>query len=131
MHYSQTNRHKRMALNIFLDRNAKRHYPKPLSQNMEQKNHGMYSVTGLYAPAGEVIKVEISEQDMNTTGGIIIHIGQALYNSKANNIWLQKGQMQRFPVILNTMVVLGMQQQHQLRQMGHKEIRCFGCFHML
>ena len=68
-------------------------------------SHGMYSVTGLYAPAGEVIKVEISEQDMNTTGGIIIHIGQALYNSKANNIWLQKGQMQRFPVILNTMVV--------------------------
>ena len=67
--------------------------------------HGMYSVTGLYAPAGEVIKVELSEKDMDSTGGITIHIGQALYNSKANNIWLQKGQMQRFPVILNTMVI--------------------------
>ncbi|MDE6967819.1 MAG: M60 family metallopeptidase, partial [Clostridia bacterium] len=67
--------------------------------------HGMYNVTGVYAPAGEVIKIQISEKDMEATGGITIHIGQALYNSKANNIWLQKGQMQRFPVILNTMVI--------------------------
>lgn len=68
-------------------------------------SHGMYSVTGLYAPAGEVLKVQLSEKDMDATGGITIHIGQALYNSKANNIWVAKGQMQRFPVILNTMVV--------------------------
>jgi len=68
-------------------------------------NHEMYNVTGIYAPAGEVIKIEISEEDMNKTNGIMIHIGQALYNRKANNIWLQKGQMQRFPVILNTMVI--------------------------
>ncbi len=68
-------------------------------------NHEMYNVTGIYAPAGEVIKIEISEEDMNKTNGIMIHIGQALYNRKANNIWLGKGQMQRFPVILNTMVI--------------------------
>lgn len=64
-----------------------------------------YNVTGVYAPAGEVIKVEISEKDMNATSGISIHIGQALYNAKANNIWTGKNQMQRMPVILNTMVV--------------------------
>ncbi len=64
-----------------------------------------YNVTGIYAPAGEVIKIEISAEDMDATGGIVIHIGQALYNGKANNIWAAKNQMQRFPVILNTMTV--------------------------
>ncbi|MDE7336600.1 MAG: M60 family metallopeptidase, partial [Clostridia bacterium] len=64
-----------------------------------------YNVTGLYAPAGEVIKIEISEKDMKATNGITFHIGQALYNGKANNIWTAKGQMQRFPVIMNTMSV--------------------------
>ncbi len=64
-----------------------------------------YGVTGVYAPAGEVIKIEMSEADMNATGGIVIHIGQALYNGKANNIWAAKGQMQRIPHLLNTMVV--------------------------
>lgn len=69
------------------------------------RGYGSYSVTGVYAPAGEVIKIEISEADMNATGGITIHIGQALYNGQSNNIWVAKGQMQRFPNILNTMVV--------------------------
>lgn len=64
-----------------------------------------YGITGLYAPAGEVIKVEMSKEDMDATGGIVFHIGQALYNSKANNIWLQKNAMNRFPVILNTLNV--------------------------
>ncbi len=67
--------------------------------------YGSYSVTGVYAPAGEVIKIEISEADMNATGGLTVHIGQALYNGQANNIWTAKGQMQRFPIILNTMRV--------------------------
>ena len=63
-----------------------------------------YNVTGLYAPAGEVIKVEISEKDMKATGGITFHIGQALYNHKANNIWAARG-LTRMPVILNTFVL--------------------------
>lgn len=63
-----------------------------------------YDVTGLYAPAGEVIKVQMSEEDMEKTGGIVIHIGQALYNGQANNIWEAKG-INRMPVILNTMQV--------------------------
>lgn len=69
------------------------------------QGHGMYNVTGVYAPAGEVIKIQISEEDMEATGGIAIHIGQALYNGKANNIWVEKGQMQRFPVIMSTMQI--------------------------
>ncbi|MDE7106610.1 MAG: M60 family metallopeptidase [Anaeroplasmataceae bacterium] len=64
-----------------------------------------YGITGLYAPAGEVVKIEMSKEDMDATGGIVIHIGQALYNSKANNIWTQKNVMNRFPVILNTLNV--------------------------
>lgn len=64
-----------------------------------------YYVTGLYAPAGEVIKIEMSKADFEATGGITVHIGQALYNGQANNIWVAKNQMQRMPVILNTMNV--------------------------
>ena len=69
------------------------------------RGYSSYSVTGVYAPAGEIIKIEISEKDMNATGGITIHIGQALYNGQSNNIWAAKGQMQRFPNVLNTMNV--------------------------
>lgn len=72
---------------------------------MRPRGYSGYGVTGLYAPAGEVIKIEIDEKDMAATGGLTIHIGQALYNGQANNIWTAKNQMQRFPVILNTMVV--------------------------
>lgn len=72
---------------------------------MRPRGYSGYGVTGIYAPAGEVIKIEISQEDMDATGGIVIHIGQALYNGQANNIWTAKNQMQRMPVILNTMVV--------------------------
>lgn len=72
---------------------------------MRARGYNGYGVTGVYAPAGEVIKITVSESDMNATGGITIHIGQALYNGKANNIWTAKNQMQRMPVILNTMNV--------------------------
>ncbi len=71
---------------------------------MRPRRYG-YSVTGVYAPAGEVLKIEISEKDMEAVGGgITIHIGQALYNGKANNIWTARG-INRMPVILNTMNV--------------------------
>ncbi|MDE7168004.1 MAG: M60 family metallopeptidase [Clostridia bacterium] len=61
-----------------------------------------YNVTGLYAPAGEVIKIQLTNADMEATSGLTIHIGQALYNGQANNIWEQRG-VNRMPVILNTM----------------------------
>lgn len=63
-----------------------------------------YDVTGLYAPAGEVIKIEISNADMEATGGIVVHIGQALYNGQANDIWAARG-FNRMPFILNTMYI--------------------------
>lgn len=72
---------------------------------MEPRGYNGYGVTGVYAPAGEVIKIEMSRQDMEATAGISIHIGQALYNGKANNIWTAKNAMNRMPVILNTMLV--------------------------
>ncbi len=72
---------------------------------MRPRGYNGYGVTGLYAPAGEVIKVTISESDMNATGGLTFHIGQALYNGQANNIWTEKNQMQRIPVLLNTLVL--------------------------
>ena len=72
---------------------------------MRPRGYNSYSVTGLYAPAGEVIKVEISDKDMQATGGLTFHIGQALYNGKANNIWTAKNSMPRWPVILNTMII--------------------------
>lgn len=64
-----------------------------------------YGVTGLYAPAGEVIKIEMSGADMKATGGIVIHIGQALYNGKNNNIWAAKGVMNRMPHVMNTLTI--------------------------
>lgn len=67
------------------------------------RGYNGYGITGLYAPAGEVVKFEMSAADMDATGGVQIHIGQALYNGKANNIWLAKNQMQRMPVIMNTL----------------------------
>lgn len=71
---------------------------------MRPRKYTSYGITGLYAPAGEVIKIQISEADMNATGGITVHIGQALYNGQANNIWVGKGSsMNRMAVILNTM----------------------------
>lgn len=61
-------------------------------------------ITGLYAPAGEVVKVEIGASDLEKTGGLKIYIGQALANGGANNIWASRD-FNRMPVILNTMTV--------------------------
>ena len=61
-------------------------------------------ITGLYAPAGEVVKFEISAEDLAATGGIIVHIGQLLQNGQANNIWAKRD-FNRMPNILNTMTM--------------------------
>lgn len=62
-------------------------------------------ITGLYAPAGEIIKIEISESDLNSVGGLVVDIGQAFPNGKSNNIWAARGDFSRMPVILNSMAV--------------------------
>ena len=63
-------------------------------------------LTGLYAPAGEVIKIELSAKDLAATGGVIVRVGQALQNGQANNIWAAR-ELNRMPVILNTMTAAG------------------------
>ena len=75
---------------------------KQIKYRPRSSNYGYY-ITGLYAPAGEVIKVEISAANMNATGGLTFHIGQCLYNGKNNNIWPEKNAMNRFPMIMNTL----------------------------
>lgn len=69
--------------------------------SVQSRGGGNY-LTGLYAPAGEVVKIEMSEKDLRATGGLKIEIGQALTNGQANNIWLARD-FNRMPVILNTM----------------------------
>lgn len=70
-----------------------------------QHRGGGYMLTGIYAPAGEVVKIKISSEDLAKTGGLVVYIGQALYNGQANNIWAAKGTMNRMPVILNQMTL--------------------------
>ena len=73
---------------------------------MRDRGYSSYNVTGLYAPAGEVITVKISEADMNATDGITIHIGQCLYSGVNNNIWANADYgMTRMPHLMNTMPV--------------------------
>ena len=64
-------------------------------------------ITGLYAPAGEVIKIKISNEDLVKSNGLKISIGQMgmiTNNSNINNIWSAKN-MNRMPVIANIMNV--------------------------
>ncbi len=70
---------------------------------IQPRQMGNY-ITGLYAPAGEVIKLTLSEEDLNKTGGFNIFVGATLANGQANNIWLAKD-FCRMPVIANKMPV--------------------------
>ena len=62
-------------------------------------------ITGLYAPAGEIIKIEISEDDLNATGGLSVLIGQTSQNNEKNNIWKARNDFCRMPYIVNEMSV--------------------------
>lgn len=68
-----------------------------------RSNSGNY-ITGLYAPAGEIIKIEISEQDLQDSGGFMIYIGQLLANGQSNDIWMARN-FNRMPVIANKLPV--------------------------
>ena len=61
-------------------------------------------MTGLYAPAGEVVKIEMSAEDLAKTGGLVVYIGQYLSNSAQNNIWTARD-FNRMPLIGNKMAV--------------------------
>ena len=61
-------------------------------------------ITGLYAPAGEVITVEMSEEDLEKTGGVKIEIGQYSQNNQLNNIWSARSDFSRMPEMGNEML---------------------------
>ncbi len=103
------------------DGNRRRLYKHTASQNMyfgnvsdnekavikrikiQPRASGNY-ITGLYAPAGEVIKLTISEADLNNVGSFYVYVGATLSNGDANNIWLERD-FNRMPVISNKMPV--------------------------
>ncbi len=62
-------------------------------------------ITGLYAPAGEVIKIEMTQEDLDKTGGVIVAIGQLSQNNEINNIWASASSFNRMPLIANKMNV--------------------------
>ena len=61
-------------------------------------------LTGLYAPAGEVITVEMSKEDLEKTGGVKIEIGQYSQNNQLNNIWKSRDDFKRMPEMGNEML---------------------------
>ncbi len=59
-------------------------------------------VTGLYAPAGEIVKIEISETDLATIGGeLLVYVGQVSHRNNVNNIWKERNDFSRMPTIAN------------------------------
>lgn len=68
------------------------------------RQNGNY-ITGLYAPAGEIIKVDISDEDLKRTGGVKIEIGQFPQNNQLNNIWEARDDFSRMPHVGNEMLV--------------------------
>lgn len=68
----------------------------------EQRNF----VTGLYAPAGEVVKMEISEEDLAAMGGsFTVVVGQVSHRNNVNNIWKARDDFSRMPVVANKLTV--------------------------
>lgn len=70
---------------------------------IQPRQMGNY-ITGLYAPAGEVMKLTISKDDLSAIGGFNIYVGATLANGQANNIWLARD-FNRMPVIANKIPV--------------------------
>lgn len=70
---------------------------------IQPRQMGNY-ITGLYAPAGEVIKLTISKSDLDNIQSFYVYIGATLANGQANNIWLARD-FNRMPVIANRMPV--------------------------
>lgn len=67
-----------------------------------QPRHNCFSITGLYAPPGELISVKISKNDLKRIGELWISIGPILNNGDANNEWVDSGKgFPRMPIIGN------------------------------
>lgn len=72
--------------------------------NIVYKDNNMYT-TGLYAPAGEVIKIEIAAEDLDALGGSYeIYMGQVTNRGNSNNIRDTHGYI-RMPEHTNKMII--------------------------
>lgn len=54
-------------------------------------------ITGLYAPAGEIVEIKLSKEVLEATGGVKIEIGQYSQNNELNNIWQARNDFSRMP----------------------------------
>lgn len=62
-------------------------------------------LTGLYAPAGEVVKIEISSEDLEKIGSLTVVVGQTSHRNVNNNIWKARNDFSRMPNIGNIMKI--------------------------
>ena len=65
------------------------------------QNEDRNYITGVYAPAGEVIKIEISQEDLTKTGGLTISVGQSSHRNVSNTIKESRTTFARMPNIVN------------------------------
>ncbi len=70
---------------------------------IQPRQMGNY-ITGLYAPAGEVVKLTISGSDLDRVGEFYVYVGATLANGQANNICIDRD-FNRMPVIANRLPV--------------------------
>ncbi len=62
-------------------------------------------LTGLYAPAGEVVKIEISSEDLAKIGSLTVVVGQTSHRNVNNNIWKARDDFSRMPNLGNIMKI--------------------------
>ena len=62
-------------------------------------------ITGLYAPPGEVIKIEISEEDLVNIGGKLTFIIGHVSHNNVNSVNAQSVGIKRVPNLSNTLVI--------------------------
>lgn len=56
-------------------------------------------ITGLYAAPGEIIKLEISQDDLEKIDSLTIAVGQVTHKNTINNIWKARNDFSRMPTI--------------------------------
>lgn len=70
-------------------------------------------ITGIFAPAGEVIKIEISEEDLESVGELMVTVGQCTHRNILNSIpntkttYVRMPNMANFFTIKNTTTYVG------------------------
>ena len=62
-------------------------------------------LTGLYIPAGEIAKLEISQEDLYNIGSLTVYVGQVAHRNTINNIWSARNDFSRMPTIVNSIKV--------------------------